>query len=352
MGKRTSVRAAGWWLHPLLVLGLVLAASAARAEDPKAQARAKLVEGSEKLKQGEYTQALTLFKEAYALVPSPKIFYNFGIAYSNLGRATDAVEAFERFLDEATDASPETRANAERHKSELLPQIGSVVVQCDVDGAEISIDGRSKGVTPRKNPVRVDPGPHSLVVEKPPATAFTQRVVVGAGQHVVVDVHLDVQPPAPASAPVVVAPPLPPPPPVQPAAAAVPESAPMALKTKLAIGLGAAGVLGLAFGTYEQLAASSKYDQFNNAMAPLPNPTGKCDADSRVIPARGGAQCASLLRDGDSASLRAKIGFAIGGALAVSSVVLYVLDRREQHESTAFLGCAPSGSGAMCAAHF
>ena len=126
----------------------------------------------------------------------------------------------------------------------------------------------------------------------------------------------------------------------------------MALKTKLAIGLGAAAVLGLAFGTYEQLAASSKYDQFNGATAPAPNPTGKCDADGRVIPAKGGAECASLLSDGDAASLRAKIGFAVGGALAVSSVVLYVLERREQHESTAFIGCTPTGSGAICAAHF
>ena len=154
MGKRPGFRAALSWLHPLVVVSLVLATSPARADDPKALARGKLVEGSEKLKQGEYTQALTLFKEAYDLVPSPKIFYNFGLAYSNLGRATEAVEAFEKFLDEANDASPEARANAERHKSELLPQIGSVVVQCDVDGAEISIDGRLKGVTPRKNPVR------------------------------------------------------------------------------------------------------------------------------------------------------------------------------------------------------
>lgn len=346
----TRANRAPWpWLYPLLIAAFLLATPLARADDPRVLARGKLVEGSEKLKQGEYTQALTLFKEAYDLVPSPKIFYDFGLAYSNLGRTTEAVEAFERFLDEASDANPETRANAERHKSELLPQIGSVVIECDVEGAEISIDGRPKGVTPRKNPVRVDPGPHSLVVEKSPAAPFTQRVVVGPGQRVTVDVHLNAPSPPPTPLPTVMAPPPSPPP---PAPSPIPEAPPMALKTKLAIGLGAAGILGLAFGTYEQLAASSKYDQFNGATAPAPNPTGKCDADARVIPSKGGPQCASLLTDGDAASLRAKIGFAVGGALAASSVVLYVLGRREQHESVSFIGCTPSGSGAICAAHF
>jgi hypothetical protein len=346
----TRANRAPWpWLYPLLIVSVFLSTPLARADDPRVLARGKLVEGSDKLKQGEYTQALTLFKEAYDLVPSPKIFYDFGLAYSNLGRTTEAVEAFEKFLDEATDANPETRANAERHRSELLPQIGSVVVECDVEGAEISIDGRPKGVTPRKNPVRVDPGPHSLVVEKSPAPPFSQRLVVGAGQRVTVDVHLNSPPPPSTPLPTVMAPPPSPPP---PAPSPVPESRPLALKTKLAIGLGAAGVLGLAFGTYEQLSASSKYDQFNNAAAPAPNPTGKCDADSRVIPSRGGTQCASLLSDGDAASLRAKIGFAVGGALAASSLVLYVLGRREQHESVSFIGCTPSGSGAICGAHF
>jgi len=347
-----GIRAPGPWLHPLLLVLLILSAPVARADDPKAMARAKLVEGSEKLKQGEYTQALTLFKEAYDLVPSPKIFYNFGLAYSNLGRTTEAVEAFETFLDEAADASPDTRANAERHKSELLPQIGSVVVQCDVEGAEISIDGRAKGVTPRKNPVRVDPGPHSLVVEKSPAPPFTQRLLVGPGQRVTVDVHLEAVPPPTAALPSAVAPPASPAPPVAPVSSPVPESRPLGLKARLAIGLGAAGIVSLAFGTLEQFSASSKYDQFNNAAAPAPNPTGRCDADPRVLPAKGGAQCASLLSDGDAASLRAKIGFAVGGALAASSIVMYVLWRREQHESVAFIGCSPTGPGAICAARF
>lgn len=364
MGKRKPARACRSWLLPFVVLSSIVSARAAVAENAKvpstsaasvqeeatkALARAKLIDGGERLKQGDYTAALTLFKEAYQLVPSPKIFYNFGLAYTNLGRATEAVEAFERFLDEATDASPETRLNAEKHRNDLLSQIGSVVVRCDVDGAAISVDGRAKGVTPRKNPVRLDPGPHSLVVEKAPLPAFTQNINVAAGEKLIVDVHLNVAPtpaPQPVAVPVVV----PPPPPVAPAPPPEPESPPMSWKAKLAIGLGAAAVLGLGFGVYEQLAASSKYDQFNSYVAP--NTLMKCDADSRVA-GHGGGNCASLLSDGDSASLAAKIGFAVGGALAVSSITLFILSRGEHHEtSAAFAGCSPTGNGALCAVTF
>jgi hypothetical protein len=119
---------------------------------------------------------------------------------------------------------------------------------------------------------------------------------------------------------------------------------------KAAIGLGAAAVVGLAFGVYEQLAASGKYSDFNSYAAP--NPVGKCDADKRLAPSYGGGNCGSLLSDGDSASLRAKIGLIAGGVLAASSVTLFILARREaaaESTTTASLGCLPTGPGVACA---
>jgi hypothetical protein len=328
---------------------MVLAGNA-HADDPKAEARNKLVEGGELLRRGDYTDALAKFKEAYALVPSPKIFYNFALAYQNLGRTTEAVEAFEKFLDEAGDAAPDIRANAERYKSELVPKIASVVIQCDNEGAEISVDGRPYGTTPRKNPIRLDPGPHSLIVEKAPLPAFTQKLDVRAGQRVVVDAKLGGPAVAAAPLPQVVPPPVPP-----PVVPVEPEKPPMPTKLKASIGLGAGALVALAFGAYEQLAASGKYGDFNSYDVPsAANPMGKCDADSRVTPAHGGSACASLLSDGDSASLRAKIGFIAGGVLAASSVTLFILARRETAvpPPTAALACLPNGPGVACAFTF
>jgi len=325
--------------------------AASDAGDAKNRAKAKLVEGSDFLKQGEYKDALRRFQEAYELVPSPKIFYNFGLAYMNLGRTTEAVEAFERFLDEATDATPDLRANAERRRSELLPKVATIVVRCETEGATISVDGRAFGTTPRKPPIRLDPGPHSLVLEKAPAPAFIRNLDVKAGERVVVEAKLE-------ELPVVVTPPPPliavAPPPVVPVEPEKPSLwSRLDGKLKAAIGLGAVGVLALGFGGYEQLAASSKYKEFNETSTAT-NWTHKCDADPRVVPQFGGGVCPGLLSDGDGASLRAKIGFIAGGVLAASSVVLVVLSRRDHRDgaTTASASCVPSGTGVTCAAAF
>ena len=109
--------------------GELFAAGAARAQAAVASdatreaARAKLVDGVAALKRGDYRAALARFEEAYALVPSPKIHYDFGLAYMGLGRPADALAAFERFLAEAPDAPADKRANAASLVSTLRAEV-------------------------------------------------------------------------------------------------------------------------------------------------------------------------------------------------------------------------------------
>jgi len=166
-------------------------------QDKKAQARAKLVEGDRLLKLGEFQQALTVFREAYDLYPSPKIRYNFGLAYEGMGRNADALEAFDAFLVEATDASPETRDRAVAARNTLLGRVGTLRVVADVEGAAIVIDGRDMGKTAPARELRLDPGPHLLLVDRGGGTApFTQRLDVAAGAAVTVVVRLAASPAA------------------------------------------------------------------------------------------------------------------------------------------------------------
>src|SRR5688572_3894649 len=66
--------------------GAALAAPPGARDAVRDAARAKLVEGVDALKRGEHQIALDRFEAAYALVPSPKIHYDFGLAYVGLGR--------------------------------------------------------------------------------------------------------------------------------------------------------------------------------------------------------------------------------------------------------------------------
>jgi tetratricopeptide (TPR) repeat protein len=124
--------------------------SAARAEQAAASdatreaARRKLVEGVDAMKRGDYEAALARFEQAYALVPSPKIHYDFGMAYVGLGRPAEALAAFERFLAEAPDAPPEKREKAASLVSTLRARVGPPAERDD----RVATAGRPQAVAP------------------------------------------------------------------------------------------------------------------------------------------------------------------------------------------------------------
>jgi tetratricopeptide (TPR) repeat protein len=104
---------------------------AAASDATRAAARRKLVEGVDAMKRGDFQAALARFEEAYALVPSPKIHYDFGLAYVGLERPADALTAFERFLAEAPDAPPDKREKAAALVSTLRARVAETSRQND-----------------------------------------------------------------------------------------------------------------------------------------------------------------------------------------------------------------------------
>jgi len=160
------------------MLALAGGAGAVRAAPPPASdavrdaARAKLVEGVDALKRGEPRVALDRFADAYALFPSPKIHYDFGLAYVALGRDADALSAFERFLAEAPDAPADKRDKAARYVAELRARVGAVT-----DAGRRAPDGASPAAAAAS----------SLVppVAPLPAASGDQASTVGAGTSLV-----------------------------------------------------------------------------------------------------------------------------------------------------------------------
>lgn len=152
--------------------------------DKRTTAREKLVVGDGLLKRGEFQQALSTFKEAYDLYPSPKIHYNFGLAYQGMGRNADALEEFEKFLANATDAQEEVRAKAIAIREALLHKVGTLQLTVAVDGTVV-IDGRELGKTPITREIRLEPGQHVLLLDRGQGAApIMQRVELPAGASV------------------------------------------------------------------------------------------------------------------------------------------------------------------------
>lgn len=188
-------------LLPAMVAAAVALAmpSGAQAQTPEAQktaALAKVREGNDLSAQRQYQAALGKYQAAYQIFPSPKIFFNLGATYRDLGQHVEAVTYLARFLAEAADATPESRRDAERLLQELKPKVSFVDVQCDTPGAEISVDGRYLGATPLLRPMVLLPGSHEISIAKPGSPhVFQQRIAPQAGTSMRVDVALG-QPPA------------------------------------------------------------------------------------------------------------------------------------------------------------
>ncbi|MDB4983285.1 MAG: TonB-dependent receptor [Myxococcales bacterium] len=194
-----------------------VATRSVQAQDDPARVRAKalLQEGAEQMEARQYDKAVDTFGEAYRLVPSPKVLYNLGIAYLSVARYADALEALEGFLREATDAPSESQETARRHIDELRPKVAALDITSDRPGAELILDGRSRGETTFDHALTIDAGPHELRARAGDATA-EQRFTAQAGQRVAVTLTFAAAPvlaavaPASALASLVTAPSAPP----------------------------------------------------------------------------------------------------------------------------------------------
>jgi hypothetical protein len=182
-------------------------AVAKAAAGDKAAAReaasALMVEGVALLHNNQYAMALAKFDAAYALVPSPNIHYNRGLAYAGLGKHAAALAAFEAFLAQADHPPEGKRDEAKRYRDDLWRRVAHVAITTDPPGLEVLVDGESYGITPLQRAVYVDPGTHALLARLAPRGATAQQTVTTvAGQYLTITLALASPPPVAASAPV------------------------------------------------------------------------------------------------------------------------------------------------------
>ena len=214
----------------VVLLFVALAAAAARAETPRQrdQALALVREGNRLLDAGDAAGALARFRQAFALVPSPKLHFNFGQALAGLpGREAEAHDEFVQYLDEVPTADPVKRAEANRQLLALSGKLAFLSIRTSPDAVGILVDGKPRGTTPLARPLALSAGAHEVRLAKEGMVPHSEVISLAAGQEkskdfVLRSVATPPAPPAsPASVPVVTAPPVAPPiapPSVQPIA--------------------------------------------------------------------------------------------------------------------------------------
>lgn len=177
--KRSLSR--GWFVAILALL--LLPASLAFGQRARDQARVLFREGDKLFAKGDYAGALDWFQKAKALYPSYKIDLNIATTLVALGRLPEAAESYELFLRSPSGEIPKELLAVVSHSLEdLRRKLSAIEILCRHDGAAISVDAKSIGVTPRPIPIYVLPGAHLVEVKKAKLPPFRRSLELSAGE--------------------------------------------------------------------------------------------------------------------------------------------------------------------------
>jgi hypothetical protein len=295
-----------------LVAVLVVASRPARA-DEAADAGALIDQGVALREQARDREALSLFRRAAALHPSPRADAQIALALQALGEWADAEAGLAGVLAVAGDAWIErNRAALEEALETVRGQLGWITVDTDTPGAQILIDGRPVLTLPMREPLRVAAGVAVVEAHALGYAAAVRYVQIHAREHAHQSMTL-----VPLAMPAALPPSAPPAPPPPESRPPVSRAQPWAWMS-----LGAAAVLlggGIAAHVVREDNAA-KYD------------------DPSCVSVAGKTRdevCGSYGGTARAATVLAAIGYSAGGVAAVVSAYLFVSDSSVRRGPTA-----------------
>jgi PEGA domain len=158
-------------LHRLVGVALLLACAwPASADPPNEQikvARKRFQEGVAAADSRNYEAARVAFQQAYALKPHPSVLRNLGQAELKTGHYLDAARHLSTFIRDTTFGTAAERESAKKSLLEAESKIGKLILEVDVAGAEVAVDGELAGRSPLgADPIYVEPGQRIVRVQK------------------------------------------------------------------------------------------------------------------------------------------------------------------------------------------
>src|SRR5262245_60493008 len=162
--RRTLLRFAA---HLLFAASVALALSAPRQalagdDDVTEMARQRFREGVQFYDQRQYEKARLAFLQSYAIKPHPATLLNLAQSELRGGHPDDAANHFSEYLRTNTKANEAEKQEAELGFTAAKAKVGEVTIAVDASGAQVSVDGQEKGVSPLPGPLYMMPGSHAL----------------------------------------------------------------------------------------------------------------------------------------------------------------------------------------------
>jgi hypothetical protein len=292
---------------PALVVGALLCAGVARADDAQARARALFEEGVGLAKENRWTDACPKFEQSLVLFPGIGTRGKLAECYEHVGRYSSAWQLWREVAQLAMRAGEPAREQvASEHAKALEPKLSYITVSAGpgVDTSAILVKRNGLELDRSKLGAAepIDAGPIALEITAPGKKPVTTKLVVSPGESAKYEIpQLESNAPAPAPAPA-------------PARATFPEPETEhgTWQKPTGLALAGAGVVGVAIGSVLGLSAKSTYDGAFDSGA-CGKATKQCSADGQ-----------SKVDDAHSKATVATIVFVAGVALAAGGAVLYL----------------------------
>ncbi len=173
-----------------IVCGIALLCGSASAQ-PAPTARQCFDRGVELAEKGDLEAAAREFEEAYRISPNYAVLYNLGQADAALGKAVEALKAFETYLaNGGPRINPVRRTEVEALIAANRKRVGYASIAVEPEGSEVSIDGRVVGKTPLRDSLTLLTGEHGVAITRAGYTPFAGRLEVTAQKTSALEAHL------------------------------------------------------------------------------------------------------------------------------------------------------------------
>jgi hypothetical protein len=118
-------------------------------------------EGVRLYSEKKWSEAESAFRNAWGLNPTFDVAYNLGSTEYQLGKYVEATEYLSRAIRDwpLLNSTSALRETARTRLAESRAQVGVLRIRVDVDGAEVTVNGRKVGTSPLTDEVFVAPGP-------------------------------------------------------------------------------------------------------------------------------------------------------------------------------------------------
>jgi hypothetical protein len=151
------------------------------------RAQSHFQRGVELYQEQDYGGALAEFTRAQELAPNYRILYNLAQTQAERHDYVAAVKLFDAYLNKGADELSEARRQgAERERTNLMARIATVLIDSNVDDAELFVDGQTRGLTSRHRVILLNPGPSQLRLEKRGYEPVTRELTLTGGDSVAI----------------------------------------------------------------------------------------------------------------------------------------------------------------------